>query len=180
MSELEFLKIISPFKDRVFRLSKRLLISEDEARDASQEIFIKLWQLKKKLHKYNNIEALSITMTKNYCYDILKSKRSANLKITHNNYTDHSISLQNTLEVRNSYDLVQDLISKLPKKQRIILQLREVEGYSYAEIAESLGTSATEIEKTYKHLQDEQRRRFALADYKVIDGVSVAMMLNGE
>lgn len=47
MSELEFLKIISPFKDRVFRLSKRLLISEDEARDASQEIFIKLWQLKK-------------------------------------------------------------------------------------------------------------------------------------
>ena len=49
MSELEFLKIISPFKDRVFRLSKRLLISEDEARDASQEIFIKLWQLKKKI-----------------------------------------------------------------------------------------------------------------------------------
>ena len=53
-------------------------------------------------------------------------------------------------------------------------------GLSYAEIAESLGTSATEVEKTYKHLQDEQRRRFALADYKVIDGVSVAMMLNGE
>jgi len=53
-------------------------------------------------------------------------------------------------------------------------------GLSYAEIAESLGTSATEVEKTYKHLQDEQRRRFALADYKVIDGVAVAMMLNGE
>lgn len=57
---------------------------------------------------------------------------------------------------------------------------RVMAGLSYAEIAESLGTSATEVEKTYKHLQDEQRRRFALADYKVIDGVSVAMMLNGE
>ena len=57
---------------------------------------------------------------------------------------------------------------------------RVMAGLSYAEIAESLGTSATEVEKTYKHLQDEQRRRFALADYKVIDGVAVAMMLNGE
>jgi RNA polymerase sigma-70 factor (ECF subfamily) len=166
MSELEFLKIISPFKDRVFRLSKRLLISEDEARDASQEIFIKLWQLKKKLHKYNNIEALSITMTKNYCYDILKSKRSANLKITHNNYTDHSISLQNTLEVRNSYDLVQDLISKLPKKQRIILQLREVEGYSYAEIAEVLQINQTAIRVSLSRARKQLRKELKkLHDY---------------
>lgn len=166
MSELEFLKIISPFKDRVFRLSKRLLISEDEARDASQEIFIKLWQLKKKLHKYNNIEALSITMTKNYCYDILKSKRSANLKITHNNYTDHSISLQNTLEVRNSYDLVQDLISKLPKKQRIVLQLREVEGYSYAEIAEVLQINQTAIRVSLSRARKQLRKELKkLHDY---------------
>jgi RNA polymerase sigma-70 factor (ECF subfamily) len=166
MSELEFLKIISPFKDRVFRLSKRLLISEDEARDASQEIFIKLWQLKKKLHKYNNIEALSITLTKNYCYDILKSKRSANLKITHNNYTDHSISLQNTLEVRNSYDLVQDLISKLPKKQRIILQLREVEGYSYAEIAEVLQINQTAIRVSLSRARKQLRKELKkLHDY---------------
>lgn len=166
MSELEFLKIISPFKDRVFRLSKRLLISEDEARDASQEIFIKLWQLKKKLHKYNNIEALSITMTKNYCYDILKSKRSANLKITHNNYTDHSISLQNTLEVRNSYDLVQDLISKLPKKQRIILQLRDVEGYSYAEIAEVLQINQTAIRVSLSRARKQLRKELKkLHDY---------------
>ena len=166
MSELEFLKIISPFKDRVFRLSKRLLISEDEARDASQEIFIKLWQLKKKLHKYNNIEALSITITKNYCYDILKSKRSANLKITHNNYTDHSISLQNALEVRNSYDLVQDLISKLPKKQRIILQLREVEGYSYAEIAEVLQINQTAIRVSLSRARKQLRKELKkLHDY---------------
>lgn len=122
--------------------------------------------IKKKLHKYNNIEALSITMTKNYCYDILKSKRSANLKITHNNYTDHSISLQNTLEVRNSYDFVQDLISKLPKKQRIILQLREVEGYSYAEIAEVLQINQTAIRVSLSRARKQLRKELKkLHDY---------------
>jgi RNA polymerase sigma-70 factor (ECF subfamily) len=105
-------------------------------------------------------------LTKNYCYDILKSKRSANLKITHNNYTDHSISLQNTLEVRNSYDLVQDLISKLPKKQRIILQLREVEGYSYAEIAEVLQINQTAIRVSLSRARKQLRKELKkLHDY---------------
>ena len=57
---------------------------------------------------------------------------------------------------------------------------RVMAGLSYAEIADSLGTSAVEVERTYKHLQDEQCKRFAFADYKVIDGVAVAMELIGE
>ena len=55
---------------------------------------------------------------------------------------------------------------------------RVLSGLSFFEIAQSLGTSAFEVERTYVHLQDETRKRFAVADYKVINGYSVPVDLN--
>lgn len=43
MNQIAFLQITNPFKDKVFRLAKRLLISKEEAEDATQEILGKLW-----------------------------------------------------------------------------------------------------------------------------------------
>ena len=50
---------------------------------------------------------------------------------------------------------------------------RVMAGLSFVDIAQSLGTSAVEVERTYNHLQDETRLRFARADYTVINGVVV-------
>ena len=51
MTESEFLTIVLPFKDKVFRLAKRLLVSHEEAEDATQEIFLKLWNKKELIKK---------------------------------------------------------------------------------------------------------------------------------
>lgn len=106
MTPLEFLNIVSPFKDKVFRLAKRLLVSREEAEDATQEVLIKLWNNKTKIKDYKNVEAFSMTMTKNFCFDKLKSKQAQNLKIVHNNYQDHSVSLQKEVELNDSIDWV--------------------------------------------------------------------------
>ena len=79
MTQSDFLTIVTPFKDKVFRLAKRLLVSTEEAEDATQEILIKLWNNKKNIKNYKNVEAFSMTMTKNFCYDKLKSKQAQNL-----------------------------------------------------------------------------------------------------
>ena len=94
MNQDEFMQIVSPFKDKVFRLAKRLLVSTEEAEDATQEVIVKLWNKNENLNTYNSVEALAMTMTKNYCLDQLKSKRAGNLKIVHNNFTDRTPSLQ--------------------------------------------------------------------------------------
>ena len=75
MNQNEFVQMIQPFKDKMFRLAKRLLISAEEAEDATQEVLVKLWNKKESLSDYNSVEALAMTMTKNYCLDQLKSKR---------------------------------------------------------------------------------------------------------
>src|SRR5210317_1445973 len=102
MTQSEFLNIVMPFKDKVFRLAKRLLVSSEEAEDATQEVLLKLWKNKTKMVKYKNVEAFAMTMTKNYCFDRLKSKQANNLSIVHNNYKENSIGLQKEVEVKDS------------------------------------------------------------------------------
>ena len=94
MNESDFLKVVLPFKDKVFRLAKRLLVSIDEAEDATQELLLKLWKNKDKLASYRNTEAYAMTMTKNYCFDRLKSKQANNLNLIHNNYKENETSLE--------------------------------------------------------------------------------------
>ena len=55
MTQSEFLNIVSPFKDKLYRLSKRLLVSHEEAQDATQEVMIKLWNQKSKMADYKNM-----------------------------------------------------------------------------------------------------------------------------
>ena len=43
MNQNEFVHIITPFKDKLFRLAKRMLVSTEEAEDATQEVLVRLW-----------------------------------------------------------------------------------------------------------------------------------------
>ncbi|WP_323787935.1 sigma-70 family RNA polymerase sigma factor [Psychroserpens sp.] len=145
MTQTDFVKLVMPFKDKVFRLAKRLLVSNEEAEDATQEILMKLWRNKQKISEYKNVEAFSMTMTKNFCLDRLKSKQAQNLKIVHSNYQDNNTSLQKEVENRDSVDWVSKIIEELPEQQKIILQLRDIEEYDFDEIAKVVEMNPTAI-----------------------------------
>ncbi|TDT45547.1 RNA polymerase sigma-70 factor (ECF subfamily) [Maribacter spongiicola] len=145
MKQTEFLNIVLPFKDKLYRLAKRLLVSTEEAEDATQEILIKLWSKKNKMESYNNVEAFAMTMTKNFCLDRLKSKQAGNLKLVHSNYTDASTSLQSELEAKDSINWVERIMAELPEQQKMVLQLRDVEQYEYEEIEKLLDMKPTAI-----------------------------------
>ena len=145
MNQSDFLKVVLPFKDKVFRLAKRLLVSREEAEDATQELIFKLWRNKEKLSGYKNVEAFAMTMTKNYCYDRLKSKQASNLTLVHSNYKEKETSLDKKVEHNDSVSLVHKLIEKLPEQQKTIIQLRDIEEYDYDEIAKMLNMNNTAV-----------------------------------
>jgi RNA polymerase sigma-70 factor (ECF subfamily) len=145
MNEKSYLEIVTPFKNKIFRVAKRLLVSVEEAEDATQEVLLKLWNHRQKIKDYNSPEAFAMTMTKNWCFDRLKSKQAQNLKIVHNNYEDHSQSLQKSIEVIDSLHWVEKYIDALPEKQKLIVQLREIEHYEFKEIAKILDMSEATI-----------------------------------
>lgn len=145
MTQAEFLNIVMPFKDKVFRLAKRLLVSTEEAEDATQEVLMKLWHNKKKIQEYKNVEAFSMTMTKNFCFDKLKSKQAQNLKIVHSNYEDGNTPLQKHIELNDSVNWVAKIIEALPEQQKMIIQLRDIEAYDLDEIAQMLDMNNTAV-----------------------------------
>jgi RNA polymerase sigma factor (sigma-70 family) len=145
MTQVEFLNIVMPFKDKVFRLAKRLLVSTEEAEDATQEVLMKLWNNKAKIEEYKNVEAFSMTMTKNFCFDKLKSKQAQNLKIVHSNYEDGNTSLQKQLELNDSVNWVSRIIEGLPEQQKLVIQLRDIEEYDLDEIAKMLDMNNTAV-----------------------------------
>ncbi|WP_324026698.1 sigma-70 family RNA polymerase sigma factor [Maribacter sp. BPC-D8] len=159
MKQTEFLNIVLPFKDKLFRMAKRLLVSTEEAEDATQEILIKLWSKKNKMDSYNNVEAFAMTMTKNFCLDRLKSKQAGNLKLVHTNYTDANTSLQSELEAKDSISWVERIMEELPEQQKMVLQLRDVEQYEYEEIEKLLDMKPTAIRVALSRARKTVRKK---------------------
>jgi len=145
MQQTEFLNVVMPFKDKLFRLAKRLLVSREEAEDATQEILMKLWSKQNVMMTYNNVEAYAMMMTKNFCLDRLKSKQAETLKLVHSNYKDENVSLQNQLEVNDSLNWIGKIMEELPEQQKMVLQLRDVEQYEFEEIASLLDMNPTAV-----------------------------------
>ena len=144
MNQESFLALVLPFKDKLFRLSNRYLNSNDSAEDAVQDILLKLWVNRDELGKYKNVEAYAMTMVKNRSLDMLKSKNASNLQLVHSNFSDNN-SLDKQIEEREEVNEVHNLINELPEKQRIIMQLRDIEQYSFEEIGKVLGIEQTAI-----------------------------------
>ena len=159
MTQTEFLHTVMPFKDKLFRLAKRLLVSREEAEDATQEVLLKLWKNKTKIQEYKNVEAFSMTMTKNFCLDKLKSKQSQNLKLVHSNYQDNNVSLQKQLELSDSVNWVAKIMEDLPEQQKLVIQLRDIEQYDFDEIGKMLDMNNTAVRVTLSRARKTIREK---------------------
>ncbi len=139
------MQLVNPFKDKVFRMAKRLLVSTEEAEDATQEVLVKLWHKNDNLDEYKSIEAVAMTMTKNYCLDQLKSKRAGNMRIVHNNFTDREAGLQKQVEDKDTWQWVERIMNDLPEQQKLIVQMRDIEEMEFETISAILGMNESAI-----------------------------------
>ncbi|PRX54427.1 RNA polymerase sigma factor [Flagellimonas meridianipacifica] len=161
MQQSDFLNVVMPFKDKLYRLAKRLLISKEEAEDATQEVLLKLWSKNESMADYKNVEAFAMTMTKNFCLDRLKSKQASNLKLVHSNYQDENTSLQKQLEAEDSVRWMERIMDTLPEQQKMVLQLRDVEQYEFEEICELLDMKPTAVRVTLSRARKTVREELA-------------------
>ncbi len=159
MKQSEFLEIVMPFKDKLYRLAKRLLVSSEEAEDATQEIMLKLWSNSDRIGKFRNVEAFAMTMTKNLCLDRLKSKQADHLTLVHREYSNGGTSLQGQIEARDTMALVARIIEQLPEQQRLVLQLRDVEQYGYDEISDISGMKPGAVRTALSRARKTVRER---------------------
>ena len=145
MTRSAFIEAYMPAQEKYFRMARRLLTSTEEAQDAVQEVLGKLWSRKNKLDKIQNKEAYGMMMIKNYCLDRLKSGQASNLTLIHSNYEEKGVGLEKQTHLRESVQLVAKLMEELPESQKMIMQMRDIEQYSYDEIGDIMDMQPTAI-----------------------------------
>jgi len=145
MTQLEFVNTVHRLEDKMFRLAKMMLISSDEAADAVQEVFAKLWVKKEQLNNISNRDAYFMRSVRNFCLDRIKSKQAQESRIEPIQFMMKAPSDERKQEAEEAASIVEQFLFDLPEKQRIIVQLRDIEGYEFKEIAEILDMNENAI-----------------------------------
>jgi RNA polymerase sigma factor (sigma-70 family) len=156
---------ILPVSRKLMRFATQLLRDEEEARDAVQDVFLKLWQKRDELSGIENIEAFAVKMTRNRCLDIIRANRSAETRnegvgLTFREVND--VHLQ--IELNETAKQVRHLISQLPELQKRVMQLRDIEQFEFEEIAEITGMNANAIRVNLSRARKKVRDELIKAD----------------
>ena len=142
----QFKSEILPIKNKLYRFALRIVGNVAEAEDVVQEVFIKLWKQREQLHQYSNLEAWCIRMTKNLSIDKTRSKHykvgfiPEGYDVTSNQANPHHVT-----ETQDTMERIKKMIDSLPEKQRLVIQLRDIEGLSYKEIEANLKMPMNQI-----------------------------------
>jgi len=136
---------VFPLKNKLYRLAKRLLEDSEEAQDIVQEAFIKLWNQREKLDEYRSVEALAVVMTRNLCLDKLKAKKYPTESLENLKADIPEPGVDTKQESDELVSRIKRIIGTLPEQMRTIIQLRDIEGYDYEEMAKILGMKENAI-----------------------------------
>ena len=146
-------------RTKAFHLSWRMLGSQEDAEDALQEIFLKVFD---RIKNYRGDSAFSTwlyRMTTNHCLDVLRRR-----KIVAFLGFENAPEAQEKKDSDKAVDLglspsVEKALTRLPEKQKACLLMREMEDLSYEEIAEalqlSLGSVKSNIHRAKVFLKEQ-------------------------
>lgn len=142
----DFKTRVVPIKDKLYRLALRIVGDDGEAKDVVQEVLIKVWNKREEMHLYKNMEAWCMRLTKNLSIDKLRSKhrRVVPLEGAVTAIKTEFTPYQQTA-MKDTVDYIHRLMEELPLKQKMVMQLRDIEGMTYQEIAQALDISLNQV-----------------------------------
>lgn len=146
MHEIDFRNDILPLKDKLFRLALRITFDRAEAEDIVQETLIRVWNKREKWRQLESIEAYCLAITKNLAMDRSEKKDAQTIELTvEAEMMPDTSSPYNDLVNKEQMQLIHRIVDALPGNQRLVMQLRDIEGKSYKEIADILNITEAQV-----------------------------------
>lgn len=139
MNEQEFNQKVMVYSGKFYGYSCKILGDKDEAQDAVQDLYLKLWSLRNSFSTINNIEAFATTIIRNLCIDRLKKIK--NFTLQSDSYKEHRLSDDSFSDsnyeedIQAKVDLVRKAINKLPEIQQKVFIMRDFEEKEFEEIS---------------------------------------------
>lgn len=166
MEKISFRNNVLPLKNILYRLALRITQSEEDAKDIVQDTLLKVWDKKDEWNEIESIDAFSLTICRNLALDRIKKQDANNESLENTVIQDISRELsplEETLQ-RDRVELVKRIINALPEKQRSCMQLRDIEGKQYKEIAEVLQITEEQVKVNIFRARKTVKERFIKLD----------------
>ena len=172
MKTICFQTDILPLKNELYRMALRITMNPAEAEDVVQETMMKVWNKRDSWEQIDSIEAFCLTICRNLSIDKVRrmdnQTQSLDASIQPHDQRVASNPEEQTIQ-NDRVRLVRQLISALPEKQRCCMQLRDMEGKSYKDIATILNITEEQvkvnifrarqtIKDRFKKIEEEKRR----------------------
>lgn len=174
--ETRFEDIYLSYFSKMKYFAKEYVISEEDAENIVQDVFVELWENKEMLNMHMNLIAYLFTTIKNKCLNHLRHKLVVQ-ETASKLQEEYTISLRMNLDSLEAFDnnlfsdqdiekIISRALDTLSEKYRTIFIMSKIEGKKQKEIAQELNISINTIETqmgiAYKKLRIELKDYFPI------------------
>ena len=147
-----FRLLIQSYKEPLYWHIRRLVVSHDDAQDAAQEAFIRIFRSFSQYHEDKSLRAWVFRIATNEALRLIERRREDTMPIekVFDVQADSYINYNDLEAVR-----LQKAILSLPHKQQLAFNLRYYDEMDYEEIAQIADTTATSVKASY-HVAKEK------------------------
>lgn len=165
MDKEDFKNNIFSLSERIYPMVARMLGNQVNVEDAIQEIMMKLWLKRKEIQGHPNIQGFVIKTARNHCIDILRKKKHS----LHLDVFDRKLSQfleeDTRIEWKELLEVLDDIYLSMPENQREVFVMKDIDGYSYEEIAAALDISIDYarvlLSRARKHISLELETKYS-------------------
>ena len=132
-----------------------------------QDTLIKVWNARDRWQELDSIEAYSFTIARNLSLDRIKKMENQNDSLEEQNterLDENTSTPSERMIQKDKLNIVRNIIDELPEKQRSCLQLRDIEGKSYKEIADILSITEDQVKVNIFRARQTVKQRFQQFD----------------
>ena len=152
-------------KDKLFRLALRITLDRAEAEDVVQDTMIRVWNKRDEWQQFESVEAYCLIVAKNLAIDRSQKKDAQNVELSPEMAEEADTSGPYDRLVNNErMKIIHRLIDELPEKQRLIMQLRDIEGESYKDIAKVLQLTEEQVKVNLFRARQKVKQRYIEID----------------
>lgn len=141
----DFNNIWIPLADRFYRVAFHLLESGQDAEDAVQELYLKLWAARGSLDGIRNPFAYGVSILKNICIDRIRRQSARKVGPLEKAPPLEDAPVQSRSEMKDTLRYLLEEMEKLPPNQRDVLKMRAIDGLEYEDISRRTGLSQVHV-----------------------------------
>lgn len=141
----DFRNIWMPLSERFYRAAYYMLESQQDAEDAVQELYLKLWRSRDSLSGLRNPVAYGLSLLRNICLDRIRRREVRKAEPLDLAAPPESPPHDRQTDAKDTLKLVMREMDKLPQKQAEVMKMMVLEGLDYKEISKRTGLSQVHV-----------------------------------